>query len=100
MDEVALQLSGLANQTNTAGVVLAQVKPDQNGELKLRHGFDPEDHCACMVFKGSHTMGRGKDATKQNSWWHQKNRHFRMLAHYCKFDDQYLTLKTTGEIPD
>lgn len=96
IDEVALQLSGLANLTNTAGVVLAQIKPGENGELRLRHSLDPEDHAATMVFKGSVSMGRGKDAVKHEAWWHEKNRHARMLAHTCAFDEQYLTVTTTG----
>jgi len=96
MDEVALQLSGLANITKTAGVVLAQVKPGEGGELRLRHSLDPEDHCASMVFRGSVQMGKGKDAAKVEAWWHEKNRHARMLAQSCSFDEQFLTVTTTG----
>lgn len=96
VDEVALQLSGLANLTGTAGIVLAQIKPGEGGELRLRHSLDPEDHAATMVFKGSFIAGKGKDATKIDAWWHEKNRHARMLAHSCKFDEQYLTVATTG----
>ena len=97
VNEVAIQLTGLANKTNAAGVVLAQLKP-KDGELRLRHSYDPEDHMACMIFRGSVEMGRGKDATKVEAWWHEKNRHFPMLAHTCKFDDQRLTVTTTGEL--
>lgn len=95
VNEVAIQLTGLANKTGAAGVVLAQLKP-KDGELRLRHSYDPEDHMAAMVYRGSVEMGRGKDATKVEAWWHEKNRHFPMLAQSVKFDENHLTVSTTG----
>lgn len=96
VNEVSLQISGLANVTKTAGVVAAQIKA-ANGELELRHSRDPEDHAATILYRGTVAVGKGKDAQQAEALWHDKNRHARRLEHLVTFDETYLTLKFAGE---
>lgn len=90
VNEVAQQLTGLANRSKVAGIVAAQIKATQGGELELRHSRDPEDHAATILYRGQIDVGRGKQKELREAIWHSKNRHAQLLEKLVEFDDVYL----------